>query len=341
MKRNFRQTLGALLFDMPQYLYYLLSGKKNGIPNWIFIKNRNEVLEIPNTRNGVKCQWQWTSDLYLPKLYPVFGQKLLKKAFDDFPISFGQNRHLLGELKPDVSFVIGHRGIERAPLLLKTIESIAGQKNCNIECIVIEQDTEPLIEEMLPTWVKYLFTPIPYPDMSYSRSLAFNEGAKQASADCLIFHDNDMLIPNCYAQKALNIINQGYEFINLKRFIFYLSKSSSKSYLENISNINDIEFDAIVQNLEGGGSFSASKEAYFEIGGFDERFVGWGGEDNEFWERAQTRKLWPYTFLPIIHLWHHAQPEKRAVQNSQGKTLYSELSQQSPSQRIRYLREHS
>jgi hypothetical protein len=47
----------------------------------------------------------------------------------------------------------------------------------------------------------------------------------------------------------------------------------------------------------------------------DESFVGWGGEDNEFWERAQTLRVWPYGYLPLLHLWHEAQPGTQQAGN--------------------------
>ncbi len=65
-----------------------------------------------------------------------------------------------------------------------------------------------------------------------------------------------------------------------------------------------------MQNAEAGGSIALSRDAFHAIGGYDESFVGWGGEDNEFWERAQTRRVWPYGYLPFVHLWHAPQPEK-------------------------------
>ena len=40
-----------------------------------------------------------------------------------------------------------------------------------------------------------------------------------------------------------------------------------------------------------GGTIALEREAYFEIGGYDECFVGWGGEDNEFFQRCQTTKV--------------------------------------------------
>jgi GT2 family glycosyltransferase len=73
--------------------------------------------------------------------------------------------------------------------------------------------------------------------------------------------------------------------------------------------------ETIVQNLEGGGSVAIIREAYERIGGMDESFIGWGGEDNEFWERAQTCKVWPYGCLPLVHLWHPSQPGKYQDEN--------------------------
>ncbi|MGH8106448.1 MAG: galactosyltransferase-related protein, partial [Arenimonas sp.] len=95
--------------------------------------------------------------------------------------------------------------------------------------------------------------------------------------------------------------------------------------------------ESIMQNSEGGGSIAITRKAYEEIGGFDESFIGWGGEDNEFWERAKTRRLWPYAFLPIVHLWHAAQPGKAKLDN-QTLSLYQKRSEVSPEIRIAKLR---
>ncbi len=92
-----------------------------------------------------------------------------------------------------------------------------------------------------------------------------------------------------------------------------------------------------MQNLEAGGSFAITGKAYFEIGGFDESFVGWGGEDNEFWERAQTLKLWPYGYLPLVHLWHEAQLGK-FDQQRQTAELFERRSAIAVEERIEELR---
>ena len=84
-----------------------------------------------------------------------------------------------------------------------------------------------------------------------------------------------------------------------------------------------------------GASLAVSKKAYWDIGGMDEEFVGWGGEDTEFWDRCLTRNVWEYAHLPIIHLWHKPQPEKR-TKNGQGElTADLTLRQQTIPPRIR------
>ncbi len=65
--------------------------------------------------------------------------------------------------------------------------------------------------------------------------------------------------------------------INPKRFIFYLDKETSRQLCGGSGLPQNPGFDAIVQNLEGGGSVVITRQAYQEIGGFDEKFIGWGG----------------------------------------------------------------
>ena len=89
----------------------------------------------------------------------------------------------------------------------------------------------------------------------------------------------------------------------------------------------------IVQNLEAGGSVAITRAAYERVGGLDEGFVGWGGEDNEFWERAQTVSVWPYGYVPLIHLWHAPQPEK-LQQQAPPKEYYRRRAHVPPRQRI-------
>lgn len=328
MSYSLRQKVGALVFDAPRYCAQLAQNK------WLNAKNRDDTFSTAPDGPGLKCEWQWTSNLHLPKVFPWFGKQLFRVTLSNCKFKLSKS---VDEAKPQVSVIIGHRGKPRTPQLLKTLESIAAQENCALECIVVEQDNEPHLATLLPAWVQHIVTPLPDVDMPYSRAWAFNVGAQHAQADCLIFHDNDLLMSSRYAYETLRRFQQGYEFINLKRFIFYLSEGATEQVLNGASISSQLCLETIMQNAEGGGSIGASRKAYFAIGGFDERFVGWGGEDIEFWERASTRNIWPYTYLPLVHLWHPSQAEKSTHKGLDEGHVFWTLQAQSPVERIEHL----
>jgi hypothetical protein len=291
----------VLIHDWPRYEWHLRH-------SWTRIRNRNERLRASPDGRGVACDWQWTSDLHAPKAFPSLAVRLMARCMRDWPIEFARSpQEGGGEIQ--VSLIIGHRGRERIPLLLATLATVAAQRGVNCECIVVEQSNKSEIAGLLPAWVRYVHTAIP-PGMPYCRSWALNVGARAARGKLLVFHDNDMLVPRAYAAELWARSQEGYEIINLKRFIFYLTDRHSGAICARDTRLAVMPAEAIVQNLEAGGSVAMASEPFFAIGGFDESFVGWGGEDNEFWQRALTRKVWPYAYLPMAHLWHAPQPEK-------------------------------
>lgn len=302
MGYTLKQIVGSSLLDVPLFAWRLRS-------SWLHIRNRKERLTASADGRGVACNWQWTSDLHAPKVFPSLGVRLLARCMDDWPIVFAPVPRESGS-EVQVSFIIGHRGRERLPMLLSTLATVAAQRGVSCECIVIEQSNESEVAEILPSWVRYVHTPLPDPIMPYCRSWALNVGARAAHGKLLVFHDNDMLVPQAYASELWARSQEGYEVINLKRFVFYLAEAHSGAICAGDGQLSAAPAEAIVQNLEAGGSVAIVREALFAIGGYDESFVGWGGEDNEFWARALTRRTWPYAYLPIVHLWHAPQPEK-------------------------------
>lgn len=324
---SLKQKAGAFVYDLPRLAWSLrpeFLTHKSAQP-WVFMRNRNERL-IPDDKGlGVRCAWQWTSDLHIAKVFPSLGRRLMKRALRNWPIELHdapRSRHD----EVEVSFIIGHRGKDRLPHLLSTLRSIASQRSVPFECLVVEQSYHPEIREALPEWVRYIHTPVSEQSMPYCRAWAFNVGARMAQGNVLVLHDNDLLVPQDYTIQIMERYQEGHEVINLKRFIFYLSESDSGSFFVHQGSGFEETPRAIMQNSEAGGSIAVSRKCYFEVGGFNESFVGWGGEDNEFWERAQTRRVWPYGYLPIVHLWHSPQPLKQDL-NRGTAALYENRSQ--------------
>jgi GT2 family glycosyltransferase len=318
MTYSLKQKLGAIVYDLPRFLWAMRPAQSRSHTNasWVLMRNRDEQLIETSNNRGVACDWEWTSDLHLAKVFPQLGLRLMKRALRDWPIeSRDEPEKQQDQASPALSFIIGHRGKERLPHLLATLRSIAAQRDVSFECMVVEQSTAPEVKHELPSWVRYIHTPLPSANMPYSRAWAFNVGARGALGRVLVLHDNDMLAPVDYGKEVIARFEDGYEVMNVKRFIFYLTEVHTATVLSGSESLSARPPDKVVQNLEAGGSLAITREGYFAIGGFDESFVGWGGEDNEFWERAQTRRVWPYSYLPIVHLWHPAQPHKEDADN--------------------------
>jgi hypothetical protein len=70
----------------------------------------------------------------------------------------------------------------------------------------------------------------------------------------------------------------------------------------------------VFQNWKGG-TIAIRRDAFFELGGFDEGFVDWGGEDDEFYDRCGALTHCRYSYLPFVHLWHRPQQDRKLADN--------------------------
>ena len=342
--KQLRTTLGAVVLDLPRFLRcaFLSPGRPRS-PGWAWNRNRDDQIVPGPNGEGIVCQWEFTRSLHVTKMFPIVSGLLLRRMLSDYPIQLlEQPVPAASEGGPVVSFVIGHRGSVRLPHLLLTLKSIAGQNGIPIECIVVEQSNEQQILQHLPTWVRYHHIRTPSPDYLYNRSWALNEGCKLARGRILVLHDGDMLVPADYALEMQYQIDAGFDVANLKRFIAYLDESSSKVVFSSQRVNGPLRSEEMIQNLCAGGSIGVTKDAYFGIGAMDEEFVGWGGEDTEFWDRCQTLRVANHTYMPIVHLWHSSQPGKAAVKGLGASTadLFTRRMKIPTADRIAQLRQH-
>lgn len=86
-----------------------------------------------------------------------------------------------------------------------------------------------------------------------------------------------------------------------KDFAFYINKK-----IQNNTNIigRQHNYGDLINNYETSGRIFLTKENFLKLGGYDEKFVGWGCEDDDFMERAYIMEIGkeniPLVFLKAI-----------------------------------------
>lgn len=299
-----RRAVGAAVLDIPQLLVAL------GKDEWPRIVNRRDETSVMQAPLAVRVLSDTTSSLHASDVFPRLGRTILRAAIRHWRFTLAEDVRFSDH--PDISFIIPCRGVQRRPQLEAVIRSIAALGD-GVECIVVEQDQIPRLQE-LPGNTRYLHVPHPQGDDRWHKCLAHNEGARQARGRILVFHDGDLLVPERYAMELRRLlIEEKLDVAFPQRFLFYLDKSSSQGIQGSLGTdaLANVVPEHVKQNWVGGTA-AVRADVFREIGGYDERFVGWTGEDREFFDRCQAFRGFFHGYVPFVHLWHPSQQGKHS-----------------------------
>ena len=175
-------------------------------------------------------------------------------------------------------------------------------------CIVVESDTTEKTKTILPDFVDHYFT---YSDMPYNRAKVLNYAVSKAETDVVVCQDADCVVTTNTFHTALGkIYGEHYDFCIPYVLVLDLSVILTNIFIK-YGIIAVADWALPIRSLEAyGGICVCKRESYLEIGGFNEQFLGWGGEDNEFYYRASKLKRlfkpvgkWD-TGLNLYHLYH-------------------------------------
>jgi glycosyltransferase involved in cell wall biosynthesis len=241
-------------------------------------------------------------------------------AFGDAVLSTGNN-------DPRVSVIVPAGGRERLSQLMTTLRSLMGQSARDFEIVVAEYGEVSLLADALPSGVRHVF--VPSGGGAFNKSLALNRGVDAARGAIMLLHDADVVVPRGYLKSVAEVFDEGWEAVRPVRLLFHLAEEATTAF-ENALSVPDVLAD--IQQNNPGISTAVLKTIYVGIGGHDERFEGWGGEDNEFLDRLRTRRLCPAAWLPAIHLWHGPAPKKSSGDRNQ--TLTREICKSPVEERI-------
>ena len=199
-------------------------------------------------------------------------------------------------------------GGPRVQNLLRVAQALNFQTRTDFTLAIVEQDSEPcnraLLEDLADV---YVFDPYGGP---FSRARAINAGARLAEKNIGIL-DSDLL-------PGFDFVEHGLEYLAMTgvvlpfTYVHYLTETTSggiqadaaAQYPDLLRNPALWPPSIKVSHESVGGALWIARDIFDAVGGYDEHFVGWGVEDNDFFNRlvqvAQVVRLNKHMF----HLWH-------------------------------------
>jgi len=267
---------------------------------WLDLCNRNEKLRHDAVSGGRICAWQHSSRLTVARIHPPVAKRLLAHVLAEWPLQFNQQARSVASGAPKVSILIPMGGSGRLPQFDLALQSARAQSLEALEIIVVEQSAQPILAERLPVDVRYVHQPS-IAGAGFNKSSALNAAARAARGEFLIILDADYLLPTGFASECARVLAMA-EAVRPARWIFYLDEASTAS----LSTTQDWRVVEGIEHVVSNNPtpLALRRSTYWDIGGHDESYVGWGGEDTEFLDRLRTRSISEGGWMPVLHAWH-------------------------------------
>lgn len=181
----------------------------------------------------------------------------------------------------------------------------------DVRVVVVEQARSPSPPLQLPAGTQWIFCFNPGP---FNKGWGLNVGAAMSESPLLAFGDADVICTGAWSQAVQQLRHSATPIVKPYHQIVDLTPEESASVRAGNWNLCPQRPTNALPNREAqgefvvfaGGVFFIQRAVFEQTGGFDERFLGWGGEDD-----AMTLRLMNSGFplielgtTPALHLWH-------------------------------------
>jgi len=180
--------------------------------------------------------------------------------------------------------------------------------------ILVEQDTNTELNE-IENDIKHVYFKNDVEHFSLSK--CFNYGVIHSNADYLILLDADIYIEQTVLNDIKKIKNENRLVILYDTNVIMLNENITNDLIT--KHVLYYNVSSVIPFLTVGGARFISRVSYYKIGGNDENFIGWGGEDNAFYIKSKKLLGITRTNNKIYHMYH---PKNTPVVNKKDKKEY-------------------
>ncbi|MDF2614697.1 MAG: hypothetical protein K0S71_2483 [Clostridia bacterium] len=146
----------------------------------------------------------------------------------------------------------------------------------------------------------------------YSRAQGINSAAKKASRNIYVISDADVIFNRVHIEMAIKML-EIYAWVIPYTHMVKLTQTMSDELLnkEPSSGIEHLDTSncEVLSYYPMGGICVITRDIFEKSGGFDERFRGWGGEDDAF-QRIVDWLYGRHGRLDEVKLWHLYHPKQ-------------------------------
>lgn len=240
--------------------------------------------------------------------------------------------------RPDISLVVNtFRKPAHLALVLESIvhqEGVAGRFEVIVSDDGSDDGTRSLVESFAARApCPVVFTTLPHAGFRLARTR--NQGARLATGRALLFLDGDCVLPRDHVAAHLERLRPGRALLG---YCARLDEATSRAL--DAATLGAEAIRRLVPRREraalaarhrrmawhtairhptkprlAGGDFSVCRDDFARVNGFDERFVGWGQEDDDFGIRLRSSGVRLESILDrtwTLHVWHPTDPSAAA-----------------------------
>lgn len=164
---------------------------------------------------------------------------------------------------------------------------------------------------------------------TYNRSEARNNAFQSADGEILIITDADTATSHQNVLDAVDLVSRTQSWVIAHRTYHSLTQEYTDALLQDRPDVQlrpPFPSHWTMRNKSQAGVLVMPREAYETVEGYDERFNGWGYEDNAFAEKLD--KKWSpalRTSGEVVHLWHERGLDFEQPHIKENEALYEEI----------------